>query len=140
MPGQSKNKNHAQRERKREARSRSRYLAWVFIVGFPILMLLSPDGRNVVDFVFGPLVGGAMLLYQRLRPLPWPRHLASVDYVSRLDDYDGPDALPPASWYQSWCDCGWMGGVDHPNRELAEQEARGHTPDVRPGLHKTFEE
>ena len=128
------------RNARREARSRMRALAWVFLAS-PILVVLFGKGRySVYEAALMPVVGVAMLLWFRRRPLRWPEHLASVAYTSRLDDYHGPDALPPGSFYLAWCDCGWLGAEDHADAESAAREAREHTPHVRPGLHELLKE
>jgi len=127
--------SQARREHRRDMRSRMRACAWVFIAS-PVAILAFGDGRyGVLEAAFLPVVGLLMLAFYRMRPLPDPEHLASVEHVVEFsDDYDGADArtLP---FYLAWCDCGWHGEGDHATEQAARDEALGHTSHVREGLH-----
>lgn len=111
-------------------REQLRAVAWVFVAS-PVLIVIFGKGRySVAEAAVLPVVGALMFLWYRRHPLPDPEHLAAVAWLAR-DDYDGPDAIPPA--YAAWCDCGWWGD-DHAAEEDARREAEEHAERVRPGL------
>ena len=121
-----------EREHRRDMRDRMTSMAWLF-VGSPLLILAFGRGRySVVEAAFLPIVGIAMLLWFRRRPIV-PSHLAAVELVQRADDYTGPDALT-APFFLAWCDCGWLGD-DHTDEQSARAEALEHTRHVRAGLN-----
>jgi hypothetical protein len=120
------------RDIRRGIRDRMTGVAWVFVAS-PLLVLAFGRGRySVIEAMFMPVVGIAMLLWFRTRPTV-PAHVASVELVQPGGDYTGPDALTEP-FYLAWCDCGWNGD-DQNDERSARAEALEHTQHVRDGLH-----
>ena len=123
-------KNRWRRDRRRRVRDQMQWLAY-FMIAAPLAAPLLD--RPLRELVAGIPVGLGMLWWFRRHQLP-PEHLASVDYVVPDGTYRRPGAAA-TPFYVAWCDCGWMGAVNHETETAARREALTHTDHVRKGLH-----